>query len=292
MVMTHCGYGGKPREEVVWQDFLTAKSRPKCILWKTNQPMERQYWEKMAPSYNDEIFDVLQNDKKALIRSVINRHASKNKTVIDIGCAIGKWLPVLAPAFKKVVAVDISAKNLEIAAQLYPQYKNVQYLRADMSGKKKNSNSYQGPQCDFGICINAILTPSSKDRNIFFRSLSACVKKGGRIVISIPSLESWLLTSLVQQQYKIDKKLFPVTKNSKEAMRKWNNIRQGNADIDDVPHKHYLKEELQLLLHDAGFMAEEFQKIEYGWDTEFIKPPKWLKKPGPWDWMVVAKRIR
>ena len=69
--------------------------------------MNRSYWEKIAPSYADEIFDVLHNDKKALIRSVIKKYASKNKTVIDIGCAIGKWLPVLSPAFKKVYAVDI-----------------------------------------------------------------------------------------------------------------------------------------------------------------------------------------
>lgn len=248
--------------------------------------MKRTYWEKIAPTYGDEIFDVLHNDKKALIRSVIKKYASKNKTVIDIGCAIGKWLPVLSPAFKQVYAVDISAKNLEIAQQLYPDYKNVAYLRADMSGSKTKV-----PKCDFGICINAILTPSLKDRTIFFQSLSSCVKKDGRIVITIPSMESWLLTSILQQQFKIDKKLFPVTKNAKEALKKWNNIRQGNADIDDVPHKHYLKEELQLLLSNEGFIAEEFQKIEYHWDTEFLKPPLWLKDPKPWDWMVVAKKL-
>lgn len=248
--------------------------------------MKRSYWEKIAPTYADEIFDVLYNDKKALIRSVIAKNASKKKTVIDIGCAIGKWLPVLSPAFKKVIAVDISAKNLEIAQQLYPQYKNVQYLRGDMSGKKTKV-----PQCDFGICINAILTSDQKDRAIFFQSLSACVKKGGRIVITIPSMESWLLASVIQQQHKIDRALFPATKNTKEALRKWNNIRQGNVDIDDVPHHHYLKEELQLLLATEGFVAEEFQKIEYNWDTEFIKPPKWLKEPRPWDWMVVAKKL-
>lgn len=247
--------------------------------------MKRTYWEKIAPTYGEEIFDVLHNDKKALIRAVINKYASKNKTVIDIGCAIGKWLPVLSPAFKKVVALDISAKNLEIAQQLYPQYKNVEYLRADMSAKKSTF-----PKCDFGICINAILTPSQKDRDKFFNSLGNCVKKGGRIVITIPSLESHLLTSIIQQQYKIDKNLFPAAKNGKEAIRKWNNIRQGNADIDEVPHKHYLKEELQLLLANAGFIAEDLQKIEYDWTTEFHKPPKWLKEPKPWDWMVVAKR--
>ena len=247
--------------------------------------MNRSYWEKLAPAYNDEIFDVLHNDKKALIRTVIEKHASKEKTVMDIGCAIGKWLPVLSPAFKKVIAIDISAKNLAIARELYPQYKNVKYLRADMSGKKTKV-----PQCDFGICINAILTPSLKDRTIFFQSLPACVKKGGHIVLSIPSLESWLLASVIQQQHKIDRNLFPVASNAKEALRKWNNIRQGNADIDDVPHKHYLKEELQLLLANEGFDAEEFQKIEYDWSTEFIKPPKWLKEPKPWDWLVIARK--
>ncbi len=247
--------------------------------------MKRSYWEKIAPSYGEEIFDVLQNDKKALICKVIKKYASLQKTVMDIGCAIGKWLPVLSPIFKKVIAVDISAKNLEIAQHLYPQFKNVQYLRADMSGKNTKV-----PGCDFAICINAILTPNVKDRQFFFQSLSACVKKGGHLVLTIPSLESWLLTSIIQQEYSIDKPLFPETKNAKLALRKWNNIRKGNADIDDVPHKHYLKEELQLLLLKAGFEAETFQKIVYNWDTEFLKPLKWLKEPKPWDWMVVAKK--
>lgn len=248
--------------------------------------MNRTYWEKIAPSYNNEIFDVLENDKKALIRKAIDQYADKNKTAVDIGCAIGKWIPVLSPLFKKVVAVDISSKNLAIAAQHYPQFKNVKYLQADMSGKKTKL-----PLCDFGICVNAILTPAKKDRDIFFKSLSACLKKDARMVITIPSLESWLLTNIVQQQYAIDKNLFPKLKNEKEGLNKWNNIRQGNVDIDDVPHKHYLKEELQLLLSKQGFETENIQKIEYNWDTEFRKPPSWLKEPKPWDWMMVVKKL-
>ena len=49
--------------------------------------MDRKYWEKIAPDYNEEIFDVLKNDRKALIRSAIKEVASPSKTVIDIGCA-------------------------------------------------------------------------------------------------------------------------------------------------------------------------------------------------------------
>jgi 2-polyprenyl-3-methyl-5-hydroxy-6-metoxy-1,4-benzoquinol methylase len=128
--------------------------------------MDRIYWEKIAPGYNEEIFDVLKNDSKGVIVSAIKKVAGKNKTVIDIGCAIGKWLPVLSPVFKKVYAVDISAENLEIAKKLYPEFTNVEYGRIDMSSLKAKM-----PLCDIGICINAILTDSLKKKKcIFYKS--------------------------------------------------------------------------------------------------------------------------
>ncbi len=33
--------------------------------------MDKKYWEKIAPGYDEEIFDVLENDKRAMIRSAI-----------------------------------------------------------------------------------------------------------------------------------------------------------------------------------------------------------------------------
>lgn len=238
----------------------------------------------MAHSYEDEIFDVRKNDQKKHITKAILKLASAEKSVIDIGCAVGKWLPLLSPVYKEVVALDISQKNLDIAKDLYPGLKNVKYVRADMSGKAKLK------RCDVGICINAILTPRQKDRDIFFKGLNGCLKKGGHLILTIPALESWLLTNILQHKYKIDPAHFKAERNSKEAIRKWNNIRQGNADIDDVPHKHYLQEELSLLLHMEGFTELRFEKIEYDWSTEFHKVPKWLKEPKPWDWMVVGRK--
>jgi SAM-dependent methyltransferase len=244
--------------------------------------MKRSYWEKIAPSYSDEIFDVLANDKKKIIRSVIEKISSSHKTVMDIGCAVGKWLPVLSPLFKKVYAVDISEKNLQIAKRTHAGLKNVEYLRVDMSGRKKL------PPCDVAICINAILTSSLKDRTIFFRSLPGCLKPNGRLILTVPSLESYMLTSIIANQWKIDPAVFSEELSPQKARSKWQHIKQGNADIDNVPTKHYLKEELQLLLTRERLVPENFHKIEYKWDTEFLKPPKWLKEPKPWDWMVVA----
>ncbi|MFM2137979.1 MAG: hypothetical protein RJA57_286 [Bacteroidota bacterium] len=247
--------------------------------------MKRAYWEKMARTYSEEIFDVLLHDRKGLIRAVIEAHASPRATVMDIGCAIGKWVPVLAPAFKKVVAVDISAENLAIAADRFARYTNVEYRRADMSGSR-----IRVPRCDFGICINAILTPNAADRRRFFRNLGACVKSGGRIVLSIPSLESWMLTQVIQQEYGLNRAYFPPTRSGPEAIRKWNQIRRAVADIDEVPHKHYMQEELHHLFREVGFIVEDIQKLEYEWNTEFHRPPKKLKGPGPWDWMCVVRK--
>ena len=47
--------------------------------------MDKKYWETIAPKYDDEIFDVLHNDKSGKIVTALMEIASKEKTVIDIG---------------------------------------------------------------------------------------------------------------------------------------------------------------------------------------------------------------
>jgi SAM-dependent methyltransferase len=247
--------------------------------------MDRNYWEKIAPGYNEEIFDVLHNDKKNVIRSSIRKVASSKSTVIDAGCAIGKWLPLLAPAFGKVIAADISAKNLSIAKQRNEQFENIEYVRVDMSSKKARI-----PKADVALCVNAILTDSIKKRNVFFHHLSLCVRKGGHLLLVIPSLESWMLTSIIQKKWAIDKGLFSEHISPKAGLEKYQKMREGNMDIDNVPTKHYLREELSLLLSREKFDVLSTRKIEYSWKTEFVHPPSWLKDPTPWDWFVLAKK--
>jgi 2-polyprenyl-3-methyl-5-hydroxy-6-metoxy-1,4-benzoquinol methylase len=247
--------------------------------------MKRNYWENMAASYQEEIFDVLQQDKKKLLVRAIRKYSQPNQQVIDIGCAVGKWLPVLSPLFKKVIALDISINNLKIAQRLHPAFENIVYRRADMSNP-----ALRAPKVEFGICINAILTPHAKDRSVFFNNLKKCIKTNGILVLTVPSLESYLLTRIVQQQFNIDRKEFSASISGKEAVVKWKNLLQGVGEIDQVPHKHFLEEELTLNLNKSGFQVLEIKKIEYPWTTEFNRPPRWLHTPKPWDWMVVAKK--
>ena len=51
--------------------------------------MKRNYWEKMAPHYQEEIFDVLQNDKKKWIAKAIRNYANPRHQVIEmVTCTI------------------------------------------------------------------------------------------------------------------------------------------------------------------------------------------------------------
>jgi len=247
--------------------------------------MDRKYWETIAPKYEDEIFDVLRNDKSGKIVAAIEKVASKDKTVIDIGCAVGKWVPILSENFKHVIATDISSINLQIAKEKYSELQNVEYIRSDMSADELTVSP-----CDVAICINAILTDSLKKRVNFFQSLALSLHKDGDLVLVVPSLESKLYTNIIANRWNVDGDHDEKIASSKKAFELAKNIKQGVTDIDNVPTKHYLKEELELLLTLEGFTVNCVEKINYTWKTEFNNPPKWLKSPYPWDWMCVAKK--
>ena len=247
--------------------------------------MDRQYWERIAPSYNEEIFDVLKNDKSGRIVKAIEDCSGKGKSVMDIGCAIGKWIPLLATGFGQVIATDISAKNLEIAKERCSAYPNVDYLRMDMS-----ADNLTVTPCDVGICINAILTDNLKKRINFFQALNLCIHAGGDLILVVPSLESKLYTNIIAHRWNVDDDNKDRIPSAEKAYALAKNIKQGVTDIDHVPTKHYLEEELELLLTLEGFTVDRIQKINYPWTTEFHKPPKWLKEPLPWDWLVVARK--
>lgn len=248
--------------------------------------MDKEYWEMIAPKYEEEIFDVLQNDASGVIVKAIEKIASPDKTIIDIGCAVGKWLPVLSPLFKRVIAADISIKNLEIAKEKHVDLQNVEYQQMDMS-----ADNLTVMPCDNAVCINAILTDSLEKRINFFQSLSMCLNEGGNLVLVVPSLESKLYTNIIADRWNVDDAENEQSPKGSEAIKKILNINQGVTDIDNVPTKHYLKEELLLLLKLEGFETIQIHKINYKWATEFHDSPEWLKDPYPWDWMCTAKKI-
>jgi hypothetical protein len=69
-------------------------------------------------------------------------------------------------------------------------------------------------------------------------------------------------------------------------------IIQGILHIDGIPTKHYSESELKVIFEEADLTITAIDKVNYHWDTEMTEPPKWLKAPYPWDWIIECKRVK
>lgn len=247
---------------------------------------EKKHWEKLAPEYNAEIFDVYASDKFKKLPRYIKKHASLAKTAIDFGCGNGKSFPYLAPAFKSVLGVDISKGLLKQAAAR--NYKNVTVKPYDITRPLK------APKADFAFCCNVIMFPDLIKNTLAFKNVARSLKPDGTALFVLPALDSalfssWQLIQLYAQEGVKAKDIplheFHYFKGNKR------DLIQGIVYIDKVPTKHYSASELEVILPQAGFTITKLEKLEYDWSTELAAPPKNLGAPYPWDWLVEVGRI-
>src|SRR3954468_1079102 len=109
------------------------------------------HWNRMADTYDNEIFNVFKNDKKRKLKQFISKYANKKNSAIDFGCGVGKALPLLAPFFKEIIGLDVS-KNCIAVAKTSP-YKNVKFKEVDLAAKQ-----IKVPSVDFAFCCNVAMS--------------------------------------------------------------------------------------------------------------------------------------
>ncbi len=245
--------------------------------------MDRKYWEDVALVHDEKIFDVFSNDAEQVIHKNIIKYSSRKKTAMDLGCAIGNWLPMLSAHFKKVYAVDISKHYIDLAKKKNKQLPNIEYIHVDLAKASKAITT----TADVVVCINTLLTPNAQSRNAAYETVIKAVAKKGYLVLVVPALESALYSEFILDLW--DAKDKAAGKKADKVAKEGNPF-DGTMHLDGTPTKHYLKEELHFMLQQSGFEIVETKKVKYTWKTEFTNPPAWLKAPFPWDWLVVAKR--
>lgn len=247
---------------------------------------EELHWNKIAHSYEDEIFDVFKSDKEKKLPIYFKKYANPEHVAIDFGCGIGKAFPYLSPAFKKIVAVDISDKCLDIAAN--DQYPNIEFKKADLTDP-----DLRLPQADFGFCCNVLLLPTLEKNIAILHNAFRSLKKSSAALFVLPSLDSILFYAwqLIEWSKKEGVKAadIPDSEFSYFSGSK-RDIFQGLIRIDGVTTKHYSHPEIEVIFRDAGFKIQTIDRIEYDWTTEFADPPEWLKDPYPWDWLVEVSK--
>ena len=78
------------------------------------------YWDTMARDYDGEIMSSFDEDVKKVIKRRVDDHCrgAAAANALDLGCGVGKYLPLLAARCGRVLGVDISAALLEQAGRL------------------------------------------------------------------------------------------------------------------------------------------------------------------------------
>ena len=252
--------------------------------------MDEKYWNEVAQDYDVEIFSALANDCDDAIASRVTQLGSKHLAACDFGCGVGKFLPMLAANFHHVSAVDISNVCLDQARDNCKDFENISYCKIDLS-----RNTAKLKKVHFGLSVNVAIMPSEKKRAAIFNTIAKHLYTGGHLLLVVPSLESALYADyrLVQWNLKAGLTAAKAASEVKGAGEEANSsVRQGIVEIDGVPTKHYLEEELSAMFKGGPFAVLLIEKVEYLWTTEFDRPPKWMREPYPWDWMLVLKKIK
>lgn len=244
---------------------------------------QRSHWNRIGSSYQEEIFDVFKSDRNQLLSKTLKKYANADHTAIDFGCGVGRAFEYLSPSFQSLLALDISDSLLDIAKKT--KFSNINFKQHDLTKPLKAT-------ADFGFCCNVVMLPEVDKNRVMLRNIRKSIRPGGHVVMVLPSLESffysaWQLIEWYKKEgtspEEIDASELGGFKGTKT------DLIQGIVRIDGVKTKHYLQPELEVLFRDAGFTKVVTNKLEYDWTTEFSTPPKWMKEPYPWDWIIEAE---
>ena len=249
--------------------------------------MDADYWERIGNQYDAEIFSSSRSDSGGAIRRRLDQLASPRGIAADFGCGVGHYLPLLARRFRAVHGIDFAQSLLDQARLRTRGLENVSLHRANLgSGRAR----IPMPKAKVGVCANVLISENSATRRGILRTIHRHLAPGGRLLLLVPSLESVLFVN--QQLVEWNRRLgWSEAESLASGLAPTRDLMRGLVRIDRVPTKHYLREEATLLLTAAGFAVSSCDKVEYRWDTEFEHPPRWMENPGPWDWLLVAKRL-
>lgn len=246
---------------------------------------EQQHWDRLAQKYNDEIFDVFRSDRNQLLQHYFDKYANARHAAVDFGCGNGKAFPYLVPRFAEVWGLDISQNLLDIAATR--GYRHVKLKQQDLTNGKARL-----PKADFAFCCNVAILPEVSTNRAIIRNIARAIKPGGAAVFVIPSFESaafamWRLVEWCEREGTKPKDV-PAHELALFGGSR-TDVVQGLLKIDGVTTKHYSEPEIRYLFGEAGFAHVHTERIEYDWTSEFDAPPRWMKDPYPWDWLVECR---
>jgi len=250
--------------------------------------VNERYWDRVAADYDGEIFSSFESDQTGVLLRRLDEFADRDAPAADAGCGVGKYLPALVERFASVDAYDLSAELLKQARKVVPKGAKVRFFKRDFSSPRARVAPVR-----FAMCANVLIMADENIREAILRSVARMVEPGGHALFLVPSLESAMLAHHRMVEWNRRDGLSyaeAVRASVAPASKAGKVLAQGHVPLDGVPTKHHQREEALLTFRNAGFEPLHFDKVEYGWHTEFETPPDWMRDPYPWDWLISARR--
>lgn len=310
---------------------------------------DSKFWDVIAPDYDTEILSTIDANTCPSILKVIKKYCGEdgvygreNIVAADFGCGVGKYLPTLAKYTKLIVGMDFSKGLLNFAKQKTTHLNNVGILPAlsltntkmvknllgDQIRESKLASKNHDGLVDFGVCTNVLLSPDPAVQTAILKTLSACVKPGGHLLLLVPSAEShlWTVWSALKGPGSSEPDIFmdfyaaycnpDLKKNGKNNGPNGAGAPVSRMDtaLNIVPRgdegvrtQHFLREQIIEMCNTAGFKTLDVEKSMYAWNTEIDfealdegrvgkgygkKVEKRFENlnSGPWDWVLTLEK--
>lgn len=241
--------------------------------------MKPSFWEAVAADWDDQVFDTLAEDRGNVISTAIREFTRDARTVADFGCGVGRYLPLLAVNFQKVFALDWATACINRARVTAKRFPNVEVLRATSTVLA----ALRG-KSDFTVAIHVVTHPRQKARERALSQAVSLTKSGGRLLIVVPSLESAVYAESVRRIFR------PKIESDFGSGGHYALLDRGVLALGGLPTKHFVAEELLLLVRLFGCIPTGLRRIEYSWRIHSARVPRRYAASRPWDWLVLAKR--
>jgi SAM-dependent methyltransferase len=254
--------------------------------------MNRAYWDRLASRYADDVLEITAIDSNGVLARTAASLGRRCAVAADFGCGVGATTRTFAPYFERIVGVDFSPELLAEAARRTKD-DTVSYVLADLA-----ADEHLDLRVDAGFCVNCLIAPRYATRFWIARTVARAVRRGGPVVIVVPSLESAFRTYHALVRLDIADGA-----TRREGSRRVNGIAaremrllaDGIVTTGGEPTKHYLGDEIVEFAAEAGLRVERLERVEYPWQAEIelgrmsARTRAALGERTPWDWLVVAR---
>ncbi|MDP2749240.1 MAG: methyltransferase domain-containing protein [Nanoarchaeota archaeon] len=203
-------------------------------LFKTRdaQKSKKKYFENRAKAYElyirMPVISKIRKDERKIINELIENHITKDDSVLEIGCGTGYYTAYVAERCKKLTAIDLSEKMVQLTSK---KIKKLGLENVDVQNMDINKFS-SDQKFDKVFCIGVL--DYVKEPLSFLQKCSNL--SSGSIIVTAPNKSVFSKTMKVY------------------------------AKLTKAEHKYYTDDELKNSLVDSGF--KDVEMFETGMKTK------------------------